>query len=95
MNRMFLATLAVLLLMLGGAAAEPTATEQRIRELAGKKPGSSVVFMDVRLLEQGKETTCTQTSVNVVSDEGYSDSFSAGTHRAFWVARVLARPTGE
>lgn len=75
MNRMFLATLAVLLLMPGGAAAEPTATEQRIRELAGKKPGSSVVFMDVRLLEQGKETTCTQTSVNVVSDQGYSDSF--------------------
>jgi hypothetical protein len=75
LNRMLFATLAALALMLGGAAAEPTATEQRIRELAGKKPGTSVVFMDVRLLEEGKETTCPQTSVNVISDEGYSDSF--------------------
>jgi hypothetical protein len=75
LNRIFLATLAALSLMVGGAAAEPTATEQRIRELAQKQPMSSVVLMDVKLLEEGKEFFCNEISANVVSDEGFSTSF--------------------
>jgi hypothetical protein len=75
LNRMFLATLAALSLMAGSAAAEPTATEQRIRELAQKQPTSSVVFLEVKLFQEGKEYFCNIISVNVVSDEGYSTSF--------------------
>jgi hypothetical protein len=75
MNRMALAMLAALSLMLGSAAAEPTATELRIRELAQKQPTSSVVFLEVKLLEEGKDYFCNVISVNVVSDEGYSTSF--------------------
>ena len=90
MSRVFLAALAALSLVAGSAAAEPTATEQRIRELAAKKPGSSVVFMDVRLLENGRETTCSQTSVDVVSDQGYSDSFFSRNAPGF-----LGRPGAD
>jgi hypothetical protein len=75
LNRMALATFAALSLMLGSAAAAPTATEQRIRELAQKQPTSSVVFMDVKLLEEGKEFFCDEISADVVSDEGFSTSF--------------------
>lgn len=75
MNRIALATLAALSLMLGSAVAEPTATEQRIRELARKQPTSSVVFMEVKLLEEGKEFFCDEISANVASDEGFSTSF--------------------
>jgi hypothetical protein len=75
LNRMAFATLAALSLMLGSAAAEPTETEQRIRELAQKQPTSSVVFMEVKLLNEGKDYFCNVISVNVVSDEGFSTSF--------------------
>jgi hypothetical protein len=75
MNRMALATLAALSLMPGSAVAEPTATEQRIRELAQKQPTSSVVFLEVKLLNEGKDYFCNVISVNVVSDEGFSTSF--------------------
>jgi hypothetical protein len=75
LNRMFLATLAALSLVAGGAVAEPTATEQRIRELAQKQPTSSVVFMEVKLLNEGKDYFCNVISVNVVSDQGFSTSF--------------------
>ena len=75
LHRILLATLAAFSLMLGSAAAEPTATEQRIRELAQKQPTSSVVFLEVKLLEEGKDYFCNVISVNVVSDEGYSTSF--------------------
>jgi hypothetical protein len=75
LNRVFLATLAALSLMAAGAAAEPTATEQRIRELAQKQPTSSVVFLEVKLLNEGKDYFCNVISVNVVSDQGFSASF--------------------
>jgi hypothetical protein len=75
LNRTLLATLAALLLMTGGAIAEPTATEQRIRELAQKQPTSSVVFLEVKLLNEGKDYFCNVISVNVMSDEGHSTSF--------------------
>jgi hypothetical protein len=75
MKRIALATFAALSLMLGNAAAEPTAMEQRIRELAQKQPTSSVVLVEVKLLEEGKEFFCNEISVNVASDEGYSSSF--------------------
>jgi hypothetical protein len=71
----FLATLAALLLSLGSAAAEPTATEQRIREVVQKHPGFSVVFMEVKVFEEGKEHYCPEISVNVVSDQESSTSF--------------------
>jgi hypothetical protein len=77
LNRIVFATLAALSLMLGSAAAEPTATEQRIHELAQKQPTSSVVFLEVKLLEEGKEFFCSDISANVVSDEGFSTSFIA------------------
>ena len=76
MSRIFLALLLPLLLMAGGAAAELTATEQRIRELAQKQPTSSVVFLEVKLLEGGKDYFCPLISVTVVSDQGASSSFT-------------------
>jgi hypothetical protein len=75
LNRTLLAALAALVLIAGNAAAEPTATEQRIRELAQKQPTSSVVFLEVKLLEEGKDFFCNEISANVASDEGFSTSF--------------------
>jgi len=70
LKQIFLSTLAALLLSLGCAAAEPTETEQRIRQNAQKQPLSSIVFMDVKVLEEGKDRFC-ETSVTVASDQGY------------------------
>jgi hypothetical protein len=75
LKRIFLATSAALLLLLASAVAEPTAEEQRIRELAQKHPQGGVVFMEVKVFEEGKEQPCPQVSVSVVSDEGYSGFF--------------------
>jgi hypothetical protein len=84
LQRIFLAAVTALLLSLGSAAAEPTSTEQRIRDLAQKLPTSSVVFMEVRVLEEGKERDCADIKVGVVSDEGFSTTFFAEkTNRVF------------
>jgi hypothetical protein len=83
LKRIFLATLA-LVLSLGCAAADPTATEQRIREIAQKHPQDSVVFLDVKVFEKGKDLHCTETSVSVVSDEGYGTFFPARKPSGFF-----------
>lgn len=83
MNRVIVAALATLAFTLGSMAAEPTETEQHIRELAQKSPTSSVVFMDVQLFQEGKEQNfCSTITVRVVSDEGLAGGF-----------RVLVEPS--
>jgi hypothetical protein len=84
LKRIFVASLAIHLLSLGCAAAEPTALEQRIREATQQHPEYSVLFMDVRVLKEGKDPICTEISVSVVSDEGYSGSFSTRRSSGFF-----------
>jgi hypothetical protein len=75
LKRIFFSTLAAFLLLLGAAAAEPTPMEQRIREVAQQHPQFSVVFMEVKLVQEGKEHYCPEISVKVVSDQESSTSF--------------------
>lgn len=66
-----------------GAAAE-TFSEGSLRQNMQTHPDWSVLFMDVKVLEEGKERICTTTMVYAVSDEG---------GRAIWFAPfVLIRP---
>jgi hypothetical protein len=69
LKRILVAMLAAFLLPLGGAAAE-TFTEQLLRSDMQTHPDWSVVFMDVKILEEGKERICAGSTVNAVSDEG-------------------------
>ena len=75
MKRILVATLAAFLLPLGGAAAE-TFTERLLRDDVQTHPEWSVLFMDVKVLEEGKDRTCSEISVNAVSDEGHQKFFS-------------------
>jgi hypothetical protein len=54
LKRILVATLAAFLLPLGGAAAE-TFTEQLLRGDVQRHPDWSVWFMDVKMLEEGKD----------------------------------------
>jgi hypothetical protein len=64
--------LAMIMLELGSATAEPTEIEQRFRELARKDPTSSVVFIEASVLEEGKDRNCPEVNVRMVSDAGVS-----------------------
>lgn len=75
MKRILVATLTAFLLSPGGATAEPTDTEQRIREAVRKQPTSNVIFMEIKLREEGRELRCYDGDVTVVSDEGFSTWF--------------------
>ncbi len=74
MKRILVATLAAFLLPLGGAAAE-TFTERLLRSDMQTHPDWSVLFMDVKVLEEGKERTCSEITVNAVSDQGQQKFF--------------------
>jgi hypothetical protein len=69
LKRILVVVLAAFLLPLGGAAAE-TSTELWLRQNMQTHPDWSVLFMDVKVLEEGKERSCTTTMVYAVSDEG-------------------------
>lgn len=69
LKRIFVAALAAFFWPIGGVAAE-TFTEQLLRNDAQTHPEWSVMFMDVKVLEEGKERICSELSVNAVSDEG-------------------------
>jgi hypothetical protein len=72
------ATLTAFLLSPGGAAAE-TFTERLLHSDMQTHPDWSVLFMDVKMLEEGKDRGgCIEMSVNAVSDEGRSKIFFAG-----------------
>ena len=73
MNRIVLASLAAFLLFCGDAALAETETEGRIRELVQKKPGASLVFIDVRLVDEDlkHDPHCQEIAASVTSDEGY------------------------
>jgi hypothetical protein len=70
LKQVFLTALAMATLWLGSAMAEPTEVEQRFRELAQKDPTSSVVFIEARVLEEGKDRNCPEINVRMISDAG-------------------------
>ena len=74
MKRILVATLTAFLLSPGGAAAE-TFAERLLRSDMQTHPDWSVLIMDVKVLEEGKERTCSEITVNAVSDEGQQKFF--------------------
>jgi hypothetical protein len=78
LNRIVIATLAVLLLApVQSAFAEPTEMDRRILELAQEDQTSSLIFMEVKLFEKGGTTPelCQEVWVSMVSDKGISRTF--------------------
>jgi hypothetical protein len=76
LKQILVATLTAFLLSPGGAAAE-TFTERLLRSDVQTHPDWSVLFMDVKMLEEGKDRGgCIEMSVNAVSDEGRPKIFA-------------------
>jgi hypothetical protein len=78
-----------------GARAEPTSTDQRIQELAQKKPDSGLVFIEARLYERGKEAPaiCQKIWVTATSSQADKAHSSRRMHRLSWVAHPTVRLT--
>jgi hypothetical protein len=70
------ALLTFLLTPVHGAFAEPTKLDQGIAEAARKDLTSGLIFMEVKLFEEGRKTPkiCQQIWVSLVSDRGNSKS---------------------
>ncbi len=78
LKRILIATLAAFLLPLSGATAE-TFTELLLRSDTQKHLDWSLLFMDVKMLEGGKDSgRCIDMTVNAVSDEGRPQIFLGG-----------------